>query len=144
MGIRDETDYKAIESELNKFVARAERAILRTLRYAAEQVINIAREKGNYKDQTANLRSSIGAVIVVDGKIEWRSAFEAHKGGQVGANQGKVFAEQLATKYPQGIALIVVAGKEYAAHVSNRGYDVLDSAELQAEELIPRLLKQLF
>jgi hypothetical protein len=38
--------------------------------------------------------------------------------------------------------LILVAGKEYAAYVSAR-YDVLDSAELLAEKLLPGILKKL-
>jgi hypothetical protein len=51
--------------------------------------------------------------------------------------------EELAPQYTCGIALIVVAGMEYAATVAAKGYNVLDSAELTAQALVPKLLQQL-
>ena len=72
-----------------------------------------------------------------------QSKFVPISGGTDGSNSGKAFASELARKYPKGYVLIVVAGMKYAAYVSAKGRDVLDSAELLADQLVPKMLKQL-
>ena len=57
--------------------------------------------------------------------------------------KGAAFAKKLVRRFPHGVCLIVVAGMEYAAHVKNKGYDVLDSSELLADRIVPSMLKQL-
>lgn len=151
----------AVEQQLDKQLERAKRAMVNTLCYVGEQCVNKARtlpspsatdfpsypsippHKPNYIDWTANLRSSIGYVVVVDGEIVKTSDFQAVKGGDEGAQNGRSFATEVAGKYPHGITLILVAGMHYAAYVASKGYDVLNSAVIEAEELAPRLLKQL-
>ena len=81
--------------------------------------------------------------MAVDGRIVNQSSFETVKEGGQGSKQGAAFAKQLVRRFPKGICLIVVAGMEYAAHVKNRGYDVLDSSELTADRIVPYMLKQL-
>ena len=49
----------------------------------------------------------------------------------------------MAREFPNGVVLVVVAGMNYAAHLSDRGYDVLDSAEVLAAKLVPQLLQSL-
>lgn len=145
MPIQDNTDWNAIDAYIEAQIQYLERAVIRQFQIAGETAINIARNNRvkTFQDQTGNLRSSIGYVISVDGEIITQSAFEVVlKGGQ-GAKEGKEFAEQLARQFPDKIALIVVAGKNYAIHVSNRGYDVIDRAEIEVEKLIPKLLDQL-
>lgn len=135
------------ETEINSFiedkVKRIEKALVYNLSYVGEQVLNAARSTNSYKDQTGNLRSSIGFVVAIDGKIKKMSDFEIVKNGANGAKSGKAYAKELVRNYPQGICLIVVAGVDYAVHVSNMGYDVLDSSELLAEKLVPQILAQL-
>lgn len=98
----------------------------------------------NYIDWSANLRSSIGYVIVVDGEVvRGLDSFKAVGGGEEGAVKGREFASELAGRYPTGVTLVIVAGMHYAAYVSSKGYDVLNSAQIEAEELAPRLIKQL-
>lgn len=143
MPIKDKTDYRALNKYIQTRIENIKRAQVRTLKWCAETLINIARDSHTYKDQTGNLTSSMGAVITVDGKSVWESTFETLREGGEGSRQGKEFALSLAMKYPKGVALIVVAGKNYAVHVSNKGYDVLASAELQAERIIPEMLKSL-
>jgi len=143
MAIEDNTDYNALLKDINQKAERANRAIVYTLQYIAEVLVREARMKGNYTDQTGNLRSSIGAIILLDGEIVSRTGFEVVKGGGNGANDGLAYAQSIATRYPRGIALVVVAGKDYAAHVTARGLDVLKSAVLEAETLVPRMMKQL-
>lgn len=143
MAIVDNTDYNALMVEMQERAERINRAIIRTFQYIAEVLVREARMKGDYIDQTGNLRSSIGAIILLDGQIVSRSGFEVVMGGSSGANEGLTYAQQIAAAYPRGIALVVVAGKDYAAHVAARGRDVLSSAVLKAEDIVPRMMRQL-
>lgn len=85
---------------------------------------------GSFNDQTGNLRSSIGYIIVYDGKIV-RENFD-HSGGPIGQKEGRDFAEYQAALNPTGWALITVAGMEYAAFVEAKGYDVITGSTLNA------------
>lgn len=143
MAIVDNTDYNALIVEMRERAERINRAIIRTFQYIAEVLVREARMKGDYIDQTGNLRSSIGAIILLDGQVVSRSGFEVVKGGSSGANDGLTYAQEIAAAYPRGIALVVVAGKDYAAHVAARGRDVLSSAVLKAEDIVPRMMRQL-
>lgn len=143
MGIADLTDYEALAAKAKAEVERWERDILRRCAYIAEKLVATARIEGNYLDQTGNLRSSIGAVVVVNGKVVRRAGFQSVNGGSKGTNEGRDFATELAAHIPSGIAIILVAGMEYALHVVARGRDVLQSAELEAETLVPRMFEKL-
>ena len=143
MAIVDNTDYNALIVEMRERAERINRAIIRTFQYIAEVLVREARMKGDYIDQTGNLRSSIGAIILLDGQVVSRSGFEVVMGGSSGANEGLTCAQEIAAAYPRGIALVVVAGKDYAAHVAARGRDVLSSAVLKAEDIVPRMMRQL-
>lgn len=172
MGIELKTPKAQIRADINTGYDQFLSAVIRNLVYLGEQAVNIAREKGSYTDRTGNLRSSIGYVISHGGKIVEMSSFPPVQGqgenyqrvsfktksgkqvdywakgqsgnGQQGSAEGRQLAEELALKVKQGrIALIVVAGKEYASYVADTGKDVLDSAELFADNTAPRLLKRL-
>ena len=143
MAIVDNTDYNALIVEMRERAERINRAIIRTFQYVAEVLVREARMKGDYIDQTGNLRSSIGAIILLDGQVVSRSGFEVVMAGSSGANEGLTYAQEIAAAYPRGIALVVVAGKDYAAHVAARGRDVLSSAVLKAEDIVPRMMRQL-
>lgn len=132
-----------VDAYLEEQIQRIEQQTIYNLSYVGEQCLNEARNNGSYLDRTHNLRSSTGYVIVKDGKIVKMGDFTPIKGGNEGAQGGAAFARQLVKEFPSGIVLIVVAGMNYAAHVSARGYNVLDSAELLAEQLVPSLMKQL-
>lgn len=143
MPIRQITPMSEIDRYTEQKLKGLEQAVIRTLTYCGELCLNVARSTNSYKDQTGNLRSSIGYVVTVDGRIVSQSSFETVKEGGQGSKQGAAFAKQLVRRFPKGICLIVVAGMEYAAHVKNRGYDVLDSSELTADRIVPYMLKQL-
>lgn len=143
MPIRQITPMSEIDRYTEQKLKGLEQAVIRTLTYCGELCLNVARSTNSYKDQTGNLRSSIGYVVAVDGRIVNQSAFETVKKGGDGSKQGAAFAKQLVRRFPKGICLIVVAGMEYAVHVKNRGYDVLDSSELTADRIVPYMLKQL-
>lgn len=164
MGIKSNFNIGDVERDVEQRLERMKLAIVNTLRYVGEKCVNTARSlpspnvaasfpdypskpipphTPNYIDWTKNLRSSIGYVVTVDGEIVQQSSFQAVDGGEEGARRGREFAAEIALKYPAGITLIIVAGMHYAAYVASKSYDVLNSAVIEAEELAPRLLKQL-
>ncbi len=144
MSMKMTTPQKAIDDYLEECIRRAEEAVIYNLQYIGEQVLNRVRSAGSYQDRTGNLRSSTGYVIAKDGRIVSSSDFAAVKsGGKTGSRSGKEFAKSLASRYGEGIVLIVVAGMSYAYYVKKRGYDVLDSGELLADDLVPRMLRSL-
>lgn len=134
-------------TEIDRYIAGRVEAIKKALVYnlcaVGEQVLNAARLTNSYKDQTGNLRSSIGYVVSTDGEIVQMSSFDTVKEGREGSRGGKEYAMQLVRDFPHGIVLIVVAGMNYASYVSAKGYDVLDSSELLADKLVPQMLQQL-
>lgn len=143
MPIKNLTPEGAISDFIGQQVERITSALIYNLCAVGEQVLNQARSTNSYKDQTGNLRSSLGYVVVVDGRVADISGFAEVKNGQEGSKTGADYARELARKYPKGIVLIVCAGMNYAAYVSAKGYDVLDSAELLAERLVPQMLRKL-
>lgn len=107
-------------------------------------------EVSRWDDQTGNLRSSIGYIIVDDGMIVKRGGFEKVDGPKRdqsspdGSAEGQSFAEELASKYPKGYCLIIVAGMEYAAYVEAiENKTVLAGGKLLAEKLHKELCAKL-
>lgn len=133
--------------EVNDYIDRNLNAyrqkIIDVLKYVGEEAVNEARNNHRYQNQTGNLSSSIGYCIVEDGKVIFGGDFEVVKDGAKGADEGRKYLERLASGHPSGLALIVVAGMEYAAYVEAKNLNVLDSAEQMAENILPKLLKGL-
>lgn len=109
--------------------------LINSLSYIGEGALRIARERGSYTDRTKNLRNSTGYVIAVDGQVTTRAGFDSKN------EDGVAFAEELARTTEGKAVLVVCAGMNYATYVSKRGYDVLDSAEIEAKILAEKLLK---
>lgn len=171
MPIKLVTPLSEIEAYIDKAAENARNVIIDTLCEVGSRCVTEARDNGNYVDQTGNLRSSIGFAVVVDGKIVTKSDFPQVQGrgenmtlvnfktksgkevkywakgksgdGSEGVKQGEKFLDKLASEHSSGICLIVVAGMNYASYVEGRGYNVLTSAELLAERLVPQLLEQI-
>lgn len=146
MAVRCRTSKQVLEAIFKKHQQRCYEAIVRTLMYCGEQIVNKVRDGSkpkSYKDQTGNLRSSTGYILTYNGKVLGKSNFASVKNGGEGSKEGEDFAKRLANQHDKGFALIVVAGMEYAVYVEDKGYDVLMSGELLAENIIPRMLKQL-
>lgn len=143
MPIRQTTPQQEIDAYMAEQIKRIEYALVRTLQYVGERCLIAARKSKSYRDITGNLRSSVGYVISVDGNVVNSSDFDTVKNGENGAKEGYEYACSLVSQFPQGICLIVVAGKDYAQYVTAKGKDVLDSAELLAEQLVPKMLSKL-
>lgn len=136
------TPQSQIDDYFQKQLALREKAIIQTLNFVGVTCVNEARQNGDYMDQTGNLRSSIGYVVLKDGVVVNKSKFEQVKSGKEGKRDGASFLTELISENLKGIVLIVVAGMNYAAYVeTNR--NVLMSSELLAERLVPQMLKQL-
>jgi hypothetical protein len=143
MPVKRLTPDSSIGNYITNLVQRKEQVIIRNLCYVGEKCLNEARTNRGYTDRTGNLNSSVGYVVVVDGNVVQMSSFEQVKDGKQGVSDGKEFARKLISKFPTGICLIVVAGMNYASYVSAKGYNVLDSSELLAEKLVPKMLSKL-
>lgn len=134
-----------IDATFKALLAEVERQIIESLCRIGEEAVKLAKmippERG-FNDQTGNLRSSIGYVVVKDGKPV-NVSFGAVKGGHTGVNEGQRLALQIGSKQTEGCALIVVAGMNYAVHVESKGRDVLTSAEKFAEKEIAKELADL-
>lgn len=147
MGIRADFSSRDVLGHVERRIGMIEQLAVRRLAYIGEQAVNAARANGNYKDQTGNLRSSVGYAVSVNGRIVTASAaaqvFAPNGTGEEGKVTGEEYCRQLAARIPRGIALILVAGMEYAAAVYDKGYDVMTSGRLIAGQEVPNMLKKL-
>ena len=138
-------------SEINAYInAEKERVnmlAIRVLSYLGEMCVIEAKnrpQESSWFDQSGNLRSSIGYVIVKDGKIVKYSEFNQVKHGSDGVKEGKDLAQELAKQFTSGYALIVVAGMNYAELVeAMESKNVLASAELFARQEMPKMMAKL-
>ena len=80
-----------------------------------------------YTDQTGNLTSSIGYVVLWNGRVVRQSDFSpvqgngkkrSGAGGLSGTKKGREFLQKLISENSEGLVLIVVAGMPYAALIS--------------------------
>ena len=149
---------QAVTEEITNAMQTLHRRIIRDLIIAGEEAVKKARSivtAGGgggvlppYTVQTGNLVSSVGYAVVQDGQIVTMSSFQAVQGrpdkngiplgdGQEGSAKGKEYVKELAMRFPQGYALILVAGMHYASYVQELYHrDVLVSGSLVAEQLV--------
>lgn len=146
MGIKFTTPQEAIDDLMNVIPAIIESEIIRAFSYLGEQCIKRIRDRGpkeSWFDQTGNLRSSIGYAVYDYGKKAIESTFEVVKNGSQGASVGRKVIDDLASKYAETYALVVVAGMDYAEAVEARdNKDVLASTELWAKQEIQKYLNK--
>ena len=115
--IVSKTDMRKLKAGLQAKMKDIVALLVKQLSFIGEECIRIARESGSYNDITGNLRSSIGYVVLVDGKPVVTGASKQYN---------------------------VCAGMKYAAYVEAVHHkDVLTSAELKAESLAKKLLNDL-
>ena len=129
------------------FREKAEQKIILLLQAAGEEFVKIARINGSYENRTGNLRSSIGYVIVLDGKIQSENFQKSSSGteGETGITKGTQIAQQVAATYKKGIILIGVAGMQYAIYVeAMEGIDVIAGASIRCEMWLKKAIKTVF
>lgn len=120
--------------------------IVRAFSYLGEQCVRRVRDRAgddSWFDQTANLRSSVGYAVYDKGRLLIESAFEQVGAGSAGSAKGRQLVEELAAKYAQTYALVVLAGMEYADFVeAMKNKDVLASTELWARSRLEEYLEK--
>ena len=144
MGIRPTFDRRELNRYLRNGVeAELHRRVLRNFNALGMQCVTLARSLGNYQDRTGNLRNSIGYLIQKDGVVI-DTFFPLDGKGALGKETGEIYAKDIGKNYPNGYALIVVAGMEYAGYVENVDrlhvlQPAKDFAEAKAPEIIERI-----
>lgn len=126
-----------MESVKAKAEEQAKRRLVRFLKAVGEECVSEAISSGNYTDRTGNLRSSIGYVVADDGNVVEEGGFYS-LGGDEGPEAGRAKALEQA-QGTSGVSLVIVAGMKYAQYVADKGYNVLDSAELLARQLLTEI-----
>lgn len=146
-----------MEEKYNQIMQDIAEALFRTCTNA----VNRARSTNTYKDQTNNLRSSIGFVIYYNGQLLFRDfqtggtgtggggevSFNTKEGqevtftakvgdtsGQKGLLQGEGLANKIVQKYTSGFVAVIVAGMDYALFVEAKGFDVITGSTLAIGE----------
>ncbi len=141
MGIKI-TPYSEISAFVDTSIQKWLNSLKAKLRTIGLETVKFVRDRTaeeSWMDQTGNLRSSIGYGIVQDGKLV-RGKFEQVKDGVKGKAEGPSYLQQLASEIPTGMALIIVAGMDYAAYVEAiENKDVLAKAELMVREELKKL-----
>jgi hypothetical protein len=143
MGITPRFTASDVNGYLQKAMAEIDGYILETMKITGERFVETARlalnidpkykqrvltaseikkgmrqpVKGDYLDDSKNLRNSIGYVVLKDGAI-------ISEGFPGGSAEAKSLAMSLRR---DGYQLIGVAGMDYASHVEARGYNVITS-----------------
>ena len=129
-------------SEIDKYLEEAEEAIFKAIEDALIEAVkesaDEARSCGAYRDQTGNLRSSVGGAVGREGKVTWVSDFNVVREGVEGAAKGRMLAENLIAQYPDAdFCAVLVAGEDYAVYVQAlHGLDVTASGEALLRELL--------
>lgn len=146
MGIRANYTDGVLDDFLTQAMIIIKDEIVSALSFLGEKsVAHIRKRNGrdSWFDQTGNLRSSIGYIVADHGRKQIVSAFAQVKNGVEGTSVGRRLVEELASKYTNTYALIVVAGMDYADYVEAMdNKDVLASEELWARSQIDGYLEK--
>lgn len=146
MAIKPNFTKDDVRKRFDAFLNEIEIKQIARLQRLGEMCLVEARTNKGYMMQTGALLSSTGYEVFVDG-VAIHSQFDAASGAEsnaaeTGIKSGQSIAETIG-KGTKGIALVVVAGMNYAAYVEAKGYNVLSSAEHLAERELPRMLEKL-
>lgn len=157
MGVSAKFNYNALEKAINKDLIEIERKLLQIMQYCGEQFVSDARDalhispslfpKGNYKDRTAALRSSIGYFVLRDNEVVFDNVMGLAGGRNSG--EGMQQARNTLTSIPpkRGYRLIGVAGMDYASTLESKGYNVITSQEgecfINLGSMLQKFTKQL-
>lgn len=150
MGIRCTTRADQLRSVIEKKFQELDSKIINALTFCGEKAVAFARSRNTYQDQTGNLRSSIGYVIVKNGAVVFNSTFQkvnGPKSGEAtedGSDKGLAYALDVAKQFTNGYVLIVVAGMHYAYYVETlHNLDVISGAKIDTERRLKMIISQL-
>ena len=147
MAIRMTTSLSEINAIFDTGNKQSDSVTIQALANLGNECVTEARDRSqeeSWFNQTGNLRSSVGYVVVAHGEIVKTSGFETVLSGSEGSKTGKELAVRLAKNYSSGYVLIVVAGMHYAEYVEAKdSKSVLASAELLAHAEFYHMMEKL-
>lgn len=145
MGIALSVSKEAVATFMQKAVTLIQGNCLKALSKLGDECtvkIRNRTAKESWIDHTGNLRSSIGFAVYDKGVIFMRSTFSVVLNGSQGSINGNKIISDLAKKYSEVYALVVLAGMEYASDVEAiEGKDVLESTRIWALSVVERRIK---
>lgn len=121
---------KDIQKDIEKHMDAFHRIMLSEISAVGLKFVTDARNIITYDDQTGNLRSSIGYIIVYNGQVVKEDFSQS--GGPIGQQEGRQYAEYVGSLHNTGYALITVAGMEYASFVEAKDFDVITGSTSNA------------
>lgn len=136
--IRQVKKQEEIKKEMNKFIAEIEQKLISFLIEIGDKCLDDMEYQREYENRTGNLTASRGYAVAINGEVKHISDFDNSEGGDA----GKALAIEQASK-TKGISIAVVSGMKYAVYVEARGYNVITSSKIMAENIVPQLLQQL-
>lgn len=144
MPIIQHTSDGEIHDYVQKWLKNVIISIQEAMQMTLQEAVNKAKSVNTYKDQTNNLRSSIGYVLYYNGQ-EVAQAFAKSGTGQEGngsegVQRGKDLAGRAAKKYSRGFVGVLVAGENYAVFVESKGYDVITGSTLRFADDLQKYL----
>ena len=147
---------QSVEDIIKKFGEKQREVIVKRLSRIGEKCVNVARNlpsptaeaagkkhQPNYIDWTSNLRHSISYIVGLDGTIRIADLRTDKVKESPNKNLSADAVNEILAKSDKGIILIMVAGMDYAKYVSQKGYDVLDSAVLEMKAEFQKLVSLL-
>jgi hypothetical protein len=123
--------------DIDDFVMDQQQKTVIALSYIGDKIVTNAKRDHTFKTITGQLEASIGYQVLIEGEV----AFEKTAGTGEGAEDAMVLFQELAEQ--DGVKLVIVAGKDYAAAVEARGYDVISNSIPEAKEVLQDLNKLL-
>ena len=137
---------KAASAQLMAYDKRYQALLIRQLEIAVSKLHAHAVQNAGYEDQTGNLKSSIGGVVLHNGVPVTYRGFVETSTSSAGTAKGMEYLNSIiaSNRNRTGYGIILVAGMSYATYVENyNGRNVLKASELLAMTLVPSLVKQL-
>ena len=137
---------KELTNYIRKQSVLIEKALIYQLEYFVADLVNFSKSGfvAGYEDQTSNLKSSIGGVILKDGKPITYRGFENEGTATKGSQTGMEFINSKISEVGSGYVILVVAGMEYATYVENyHNLNVLKKTELRMKKKLPLEMQKL-
>ena len=134
----------ALDKAIMKRQKQIQAALIYRLTAYVEELVNDAKLSGAYDDQTHNLRSSIGGVLLYNKQaITYEGFEEVAVGGTVGKNKGLEYLNSLIPTMRDGYVILLVAGMNYASYVEEiHNLNVLSLTEMKNARELPQIFKE--
>lgn len=148
MGIVPKFNIDDIFNQIGAKINMITEGVIEAMEKTCLEITTKAKQLDTYKDQTNNLRSSIGYIVYNNGEKVAENFTQAGGGiegtGGAGIEKGKKIAAEAAKEFPEDLVGVVVAGEDYALYVESKGYDVITGPCLEAYTILEKNLKLVF